>query len=155
MDRPSASNDYQAAHVRLLLSSFRHFVGRDLLADAADDVALAQRLFEADFVLVSHDALPDPVLSYGNAAALRLWETDWESLTAMPSRKTAEPAHRDERARLLRATEEHGFIDDYAGIRISATGRRFRIENAIIWNLVDATGARVGQAAMFKDVEFL
>jgi hypothetical protein len=42
-----------------------------------------------------------------------------------------------------------GFIDDYAGTRISATGRRFRIERAVVWNLIDAAGVRHGQAAMF------
>ena len=42
-----------------------------------------------------------------------------------------------------------GFIDDYAGIRISAKGRRFRIGNAIVWNLIDADGVRRGQAATF------
>ncbi len=156
MERPSPANDFQVAHATLLQDSFRQFVGRDLLPGPSEDPATAAlRLFEAEFVVVSHDTRADPVLSYGNAAALRLWETDWASLTAMPSRLTAEPVHRDERARLLQATEENGFIDNYAGVRISATGRRFRIKNAIIWNLVDRTGARVGQAATFRDVEFL
>ena len=152
MKRPSESNAYQADHARLLLLSFRRFVGRDLIAGGPD---AAERLFRADFVVVSHGTEADPVLNYGNEAALRLWETDWDSLTAMPSRKTAEPMHRDERARLLARAAEHGFIDDYSGVRISVTGRRFRIRNAIIWNLVDARGAPAGQAATFREVEFL
>ncbi len=152
MNRPSAENGYQAGHVRLLLTSFRRFVGRALVEDGPD---AAERLFKADFVVVSHGTEADPILNYGNLAALRLWETDWESLTAMPSRKTAEPIHREARADLLARAAEHGFIDDYTGVRISATGRRFRIRNAIIWNLVDEAGAPAGQAATFRDVERL
>lgn len=40
----------------------------------------ARRLFEAPFVVVSHNAAADPILTYGNRAALPLWETNWESL---------------------------------------------------------------------------
>ena len=83
------------------------------------------------------------------AAALALWEMDLATLTRTPSRLTAEPVHRDERARLLARTARDGFVDDYSGIRISSTGRRFRIEQAIVWNLVDAAGIRRGQAATF------
>jgi len=152
MNRPSPENGYQTAHARLLLSSFRRFVGRALVEDGPD---AAERLLKADFVVVSHGTEADPILNYGNLAALRLWETDWESLTAMPSRKTAEPIHREARADLLARAAEHGFIDDYTGIRISATGRRFRIRNAIIWNLIDEAGAPSGQAATFRAVERL
>lgn len=152
MNRPSPDNGFQAGHVRLLLASFRRFVGRELIEDGPD---AARQLFEADFVVVSHGTEADPILNYGNRAALRLWEADWDGLTAMPSRLTAEPTHREERARLLARAAEHGFIDDYAGVRISATGRRFRIRNAVIWNLVDAAGAPAGQAATFRDVEDL
>ncbi len=50
---------------------------------------------------------------------------------------------------LLLGVQVPGFIDDYAGVRVSATGRRFRIEAATVWNLVDAAGALHGQAAAF------
>ena len=33
------------------------------------------------------------------------------------------------------------FIDDYTGVRISASGRRFRIDKAVVWNLVDQEGS--------------
>jgi len=57
--------------------------------------------------------------------------------------------HRDERQQLLDRTRAQGFVDDYAGIRISATGKRFRIEQAIVWNLLDEAGSYCGQAATF------
>jgi hypothetical protein len=62
---------------------------------------------------------------------------------------------RDERAEFLRRVRENGFIDDYSGIRISRTGRRFRIRQAIVWNVLDDAGAYAGQAATFSSWEFL
>lgn len=73
----------------------------------------------------------------------------------MPSRLTAEPVRRHERAWLLKATQEQGYIDNYSGIRIRATGRRFRIDNAVVWTPVDAEDRRVGQAATFAILTFL
>jgi hypothetical protein len=136
-------------HVQLLLDSFARLLGRELVDRAGSAAAQAERLFDAPFVVVSHGTEADPILNYGNAAALALWEMDWATLTRTPSRLTAEPVHRDERARLLERTFRDGYVDDYAGIRISSTGKRFRIEQAIVWNLVDAAGRHRGQAATF------
>ena len=140
---------FSVEHVLLLLDSFARLLGRELIARDGSATEQATRLFQTPFVVVSHGTEADPVLNYGNAAALALWEMSWGELTRTPSRLTAEPVHRDERARLLARTREHGFVDDYSGIRISKTGRRFRIEQAIVWNLTDATGAYCGQAATF------
>ena len=136
-------------HVQLLLDSFARFLGRELISRQGGAEEQAERLFQAPFVVVSHGTEADPVLNYGNAAALALWEMDLATLTSTPSRLTAEPVHRDERARLLARTARDGFVDDYSGIRISSTGKRFRIEQAIVWNLVDAAGIHRGQAATF------
>ena len=136
-------------HVQLLLDSFARLLGRELIARDGSAASQAERLFHAPFVVVSHGTEADPVLNYGNAAALALWDMTWEELTHTPSRLTAEPVHRDERARLLARTREHGFVDDYSGIRISKTGRRFQIEQAIVWNLTDEAGGHRGQAATF------
>ena len=137
------------AHVQLLLDSFARLVGRELVSREGSAAEQAERLFHAPFVVVSHGTEADPVLNYGNAQAIALWELTWQELTRTPSRLTAEPMHRDERARLLARTREHGFVDDYSGIRISKTGRRFRIEQAIVWNLTGAASEHRGQAATF------
>ena len=144
-----AADPVMVAHAELLLDSFARLLGRELVLREGSPAAQAERLFQAPFVVVSHGTQADPVLDYGNAAALALWEMTWEELTRTPSRLTAEPVHRDERARLLARTREYGFVDDYSGIRISKTGRRFRIERAIVWNLTDAAGEHRGQAATF------
>lgn len=136
-------------HVQLLLDSFSRLLGRELIPRHGSAAAQAERLFMAPFVVVSHDTAADPLLNYGNAAALALWELTPEQLAATPSRLTAEPVHRDERARLLARTRRDGYVDDYAGIRVSRTGRRFRIERAVVWNLADAAGGHRGQAATF------
>lgn len=142
-------------HVQLLLDSFARLLGRELISRQGSAADQAERLFAAPFVVASHGTEVDPVLNYGNAAALALWEMTWEEFTQTPSRLTAEPVHRDERARLLGRTREHGFVDDYSGIRISKTGRRFRIEQAIVWNLTTADGTLMGQAASFDSWVFL
>lgn len=136
-------------HARLLLDSFAKHLGRELIPRDGRPAEQARRLFEAPFVVVSHGIESDPILDYGNAAALALWEMTADELVQTPSRLTAEPMHRDERARLLERTRRDGYVDDYSGVRISRTGKRFRIEQAIVWNLVDAAGSHCGQAATF------
>ena len=154
MDEPWAS-DWAVAHVGTMARSFRHWLGRELLPDETEPQVLAEALFTAPFVLVSHGTQADPVLNYGNRTALTLWGMSWEELTRTPSRLTAEPVAREERARLLAEVTQHGHIANYAGVRIAKSGGRFRIERAIVWNLLDESGAHCGQAAMFDRWEFL
>jgi len=118
-------------------------------------VETARALFHAPFAVVSHDTADDPVFNYANQKALELFEMDWQSITHTPSRLSAETVNREERQRLLAQVSANGFIDDYSGVRISASGRRFRIENATVWNLVDAEGRNAGQAAMFSNWLFV
>lgn len=137
------------ARARLLIESFRRRLGRELVAVTGSDLVVAEALFRAPAVVVAHGSGPDPLLTYANAAALRLWEMSPDTLVRTPSRLTAEPVHRDERARLLDRTSREGFVDDYSGVRISKTGRRFMIERAIVWNVDDESGRLLGQAATF------
>lgn len=148
---PSAANDFLAAHARLLCNSYRHWTGRDLIDPGLDDVAAARALFEAPFAVVSHGAEDDPIFNYGNRKALELFGMAWRDFTRLPSRKSAEPIEREERERLLQRVTEHGFIDNYSGVRIAASGQRFMIRNATVWNLIDDAGHPCGQAAMFAE----
>jgi hypothetical protein len=147
--------DFVAAHTACLAGSLKKWTGRDLLPGVFDPVELAEKVFEAPFVLVSHGTEADPVLNYGNAAALALWEMPWDELTRTPSRLTAEAPNREERAKLLETVTARGFIDDYSGVRISKTGRRFKISRATVWNLLADDNQPCGQAAMFAQWEFL
>jgi hypothetical protein len=138
-------------HTQHLLDSYAWLLGHELLPrdGATEDEACA--LFHAPFVVLSHGTEDDPIFNYGNAAALALWETDVETFTSMPSRLTAEAPRREERARLLARVSRDGYIDDYSGIRISTSGKRFFIERATVWNVFNNEGIRVGQAATFSD----
>lgn len=149
MTLPKLHRDFSIAHSKILLDSYRRLLGRELIARTTDAVNEAERLFAAPFVVLSHGTQSDPILNYGNQIALDLWEMTLEKLLTLPSRLTAEPAKRDARERFLRETAQKGFMTGYRGVRISATGRRFEIENATIWNLHDANGAPAGQAATF------
>ena len=133
-----------------LLDSYRHWLGHELIDRAGDAAAQSERLFEAPFVVVAHGEQADPIFNYGNRLALQLWEMDQATLLVTPSRLTAEPVHRQEREQLLARTARQGFVDDYQGIRISSTGRRFRIQRAIVWNVLDIRGVKVGQAATYS-----
>lgn len=142
-------------HTDCMVRSLRHWTGRELVAGNGSPTEVARAVFAAPFALVSHGTQADPVLDYGNQTALTLWEMSWEELTRTPSRFTAELPNREERARLLSTVTQRGFIDDYSGVRISKSGRRFRIAQATVWNLITECGEPCGQAAMFDRWELL
>lgn len=142
-------------HALCLARSFRKWTGRDLLQGTFSEVELVEKLFNAPFVVVSHGTQSDPILNYGNLAALALWEMSWEEFTHTPSRLTAEAPNRQERAMLLNTVTAKGFMDNYSGVRISKNGRRFEISSAIVWNLISEKGEPCGQAATFSEWKFL
>ena len=141
-------NPETAARIALIGESFARLLGRPLVAADADDPV--QALWQAAPVIVAHGTGDDPRFFFGNAAALARFECEAAAFIGMPSRLSAEPLLRAERQALLDRVRRDGFIDDYAGIRISAKGRRFRIEQAVVWNLIDAAGRNHGQAACFS-----
>lgn len=137
------------ALARLILGSHARVVGRPLAK--IDLPGAAATLASLPTAVVAHGIQDDPVFCYGNHLALELFELDFAAFTALPSRYSAEPLAREERAALLERVSRFGFIDDYAGVRISSSGRRFRIRNATVWNLMDEAGLYRGQAAAFSD----
>lgn len=150
MLEPNQANGYQQAHVQRLVASYHHWTGKQLIDPALSAIEQSRALYNAAFVILSHNTADNPILNYANRAGLALFELTWEELIALPSRQTAEPIHRDERARLLDTVTRQGYIADYRGVRISKTGRRFMIEQATVWNLLDESGAPYGQAATFS-----
>ncbi len=154
-NEPGEFNGYLEHHVKRMLESFRHWTGRYLVEPNLPLAEQARAVFYAPFVVLSHNTAVDPLLNYSNQAGLRLFELSWNELVTLPSRLTAEPVHRVERARLLATVAQRGYIDDYRGVRISKSGRRFLIERATVWNLLDEQGSDYGQAAMFGEWRFL
>jgi hypothetical protein len=140
---------------QILTANFRQLLGKDLIDPVQSPEQLAQNLFHAPLVVVSHGTQADPIFNYGNKTALELWSTSWIDLIKTPSRLTAEPVNRDTRAAMLEQANKLGYIDNYQGIRISSTGQRFVINQAIIWNLSEESGLKCGQAATFADWKWL
>jgi len=141
-------------HVDRLSASFQRVVGRslgDLPADL-DPIERSRRIFHAPFVVVSHGTEADPIFNYANQRAIELWELSWDEFVQLPSRLSAEPIACEARAKILEEVAQRGYISNYEGVRISKTGRRFRILNVLIWNLVDEAGQPYGQAATFQQI---
>jgi hypothetical protein len=145
---PAPANAFLADHVAMLCVSYQRLKGAALIV-VDSDRSLAEALYQAPFVVLSHGTETDPIFNYANLTAQRLFEMTWAQITSMPSRFSAESLSRQERARLLKAVSERGYIDDYRGVRIASSGRRFMIERATVWNLDDTQGRPAGQAATF------
>lgn len=141
-------SDAQRGHIACIADSYEQLTGRPLVEGGGDVVEV---LWSAPLAIVAHGTEADPVFFFGNRTALTLFEMDFGDFTRLPSRLSAEPLLREERAGLLERVTRDGIITDYAGVRISATGKRFRIANAAVWNLTDVHGAPAGQAAAFSD----
>lgn len=145
---PSIANSFAAEQAELLLKSFQRLTGRSLIPDGLIGEQRYKALFDLKYPVLSHNAEGDPKLNYSNAVGMEQFEISWDELIKLPSRYTAEPQIQEERDRLLRAVTENGFIDDYQGVRVSAEGNRFFVEDAIVWNIVDDAGNYFGQAAV-------
>lgn len=139
----------------MLRTSYQQCTGKALIDPAIGDVEAVEVLDLAPFALLSHGAEADPVFNYGNRCALQLFEMSWEELTRLPSRRSAEPILQAERAQLLARVAQHGYIDDYTGVRITSSGKRFLIRHATVWNVLDEAGQPCGQAALLPQWEAL
>ena len=130
----------------LMVESFARVTGGALVPL---DGMVAAALWNLPAPVVAHGTEADPVFFYGNRAALALFEFAAAEFVRLPSRLSAETAGREARAALMARVARDNFVSNYAGVRISATGQRFRIEGTTVWNLIDAGGVLRGQAAMF------
>jgi PAS domain-containing protein len=140
---------YDPDFFNLLAGSFHRLTGNELAPSAIPPEEGARYLYEqAPFGLLAHDTAEDPIFVYGNKAAQQLFGYDWAELTRLPSRLSAEAPDRNDRQRFLERVGRNGFVSDYSGIRVTKTGRRFRIAGACVWQLIDAAGVLHGQAAL-------
>lgn len=126
-----------------ITGSYRTAVGRQMCEPA--------QLYRWPAVVLCHDTSEDPRFVFANLAAQELWERTWEQFIDWPSRLTAPPSERGQRAQALASGE---VVHGYSGVRVSASGRLFRIVDATVWPVHDEQGTRRGQAATFSRVEF-
>jgi MEKHLA domain-containing protein len=142
---------FLARHTSILCASYQHWTGLPLIGVQPGTKNAVDKLFDAAFAVVSHDTQPDPVFNYANWQAQQLFGMDWDEITRLPSRYSAEEMNRIERVRLLQRVAQHGYVEDYCGVRIARDGMRFAIRNATVWNLLDEQGSYCGQAALIRD----
>ncbi|MBM3117064.1 MEKHLA domain-containing protein [Jeongeupia naejangsanensis] len=144
---------HSADFAALLCASHRRLTGHDLVDPALPPSDAARWLYDAaPFCVLAHDTQADPCFIYANLAAQTCFEYDWDEFIGLPSRLSAEAPNRDERDRLLADVARQGYASGYRGLRIAKSGRRFWIEDVTVWNLVDAAGLRLGQAATYRRI---
>ncbi len=131
----------------LLTGSYARLVSESLIPPGKDADWLYR---DAPFAVVAHNTDPDPLFIYANKAAQRCFEYSREEFTSLPSRLSAEAPDRAERQALLDEVALNGFLSGYRGIRVAKSGRRFIIEDGVVWELIDPDGVRHGQAATFR-----
>jgi PAS domain-containing protein len=133
----------------LLVGSYRRLLGQDppFLAPGQTDARWLYR--EASACVLAHNTDPDPHFIYANKAAQRLFEYDWDEFVSLPSRLSAEAPNREARQRLLECVDRDGFATGYSGVRIAKSGRRFRMEDGVLWQLRARDGGLRGVAATF------
>jgi PAS domain-containing protein len=131
----------------LLTGSYARLLGRSLVPAGAG----AKWLYaEAPFPVLAHGVEADPKFIYANKAAQRCFGYSFDEFLALPSRLSAEAGDQAARQALLEQVAQQGFLRGYSGVRIAKSGRRFIIEDGIIWELIDHDGMRRGQAATFS-----
>lgn len=108
--------------------------------------------------LLSHSGTPtstnDPLFTFANTAALNAFGYKNSEFIGMPSKFSAKPDHRDARLKMMVQAKEMGVagvITGYSGERVHKSGKIFKIEDGIIWNLVDNEKI-VGQAALLPRI---
>lgn len=133
----------------LLADSYARLLGQSLVPPDLPVADATEWLYEsAPFAVLAHNTDPDPVFIYGNKAAQRRFGYTWDEITRLPSRLSAEAPNREERQRFLERVQRFGYESGYQGVRITKSGRRFMIEEATLWQLLDANGKRHGQAVV-------
>jgi hypothetical protein len=105
---------------------------------------------DAPFVVLAHGTEADPKFIYANKAAQACFGYSWDEFLSLPSRLSAESPDQAARQKLLEQVARDGFLTGYRGVRVAKSGRRFIIEDGIVWELIDASGTRHGQAATFR-----
>lgn len=136
---------------QIILNSYEKLLNKSLMNREGDEINQAKQLFFLDRIVYSHNTEPDPIYNYSNQKGLELWEMNWQQLTTTPSRMTTQPLLREEREKLLQETINKGFIENYEGVRISRTGKKYLVKDITVWNLTDNEGNFCGQAATFYE----
>ena len=129
----------------LLVSSYRRLVGAPPVFLEGGRHSAKWLYEDASYCVLAHNTDAVPRFIYANKAAQACFEYSWEEFASLPSHLSAEESDRAERQKLLDAVARNGFATGYSGLRIAKSGRRFWIEDGILWQLVDRSGTVRGR----------
>lgn len=140
------------AVLELISANYRRLLSSELGSmSTGEDPGSRRRWLDdaAPFGLLAHDGGTDPRFIYANATAARWFGYNRRTdIVGLPSRLSAGGEAQKDRDDLLQEVTRHGFATGYRGLRRERSGRRFWIEDVTMWNLTDAAGEHVGQAAL-------
>jgi hypothetical protein len=111
----------------------------------------AQELHESTrFAVLSHGNQTDPVYSYVNAAGFLVFRWPEHVYYQLPSRYSApDGTHRAARAHVVDSTvaQDVKFISE--AVRVRYPNETVTLRDAILWNVYNDAGYRVGQTVLF------
>lgn len=138
------------ATLNLLDNAYRYWTGGGLpctLIEPRSRAAWIHR--ESPYGLVFHNNDDDPLFIYGNERALSCFKYSREIFYGMPSRFSASAVDREARQALLKSVTTSGIAWGYNGYRVDRHGHPFMIYDGVVWEVLNDTGKRLGQAALF------
>lgn len=146
------AHDTEDLFMQCLVESYVGESGEPFPLKARQTAEVSTRYDGAPFGLLAHNAAADPLFTFANDTALRAFGYTRDELIGMPSRLSASPGvDLEERTRLFQALQSTGHYSPYCGRRRSKNGSTFWIIDTTIWNVTDATGQRLGQAALIRE----
>lgn len=102
------------------------------------------------FAVLSHGNQTDPIYNYVNAAGFRVFRWPAEDYYRLPSRKSApEGSARQQRARVIDDTVASDITYIQEAVRVRYPNATVTLRDAILWNVYDDAGYRVGQTVLF------
>lgn len=151
--KPSQQNNYLLEHISIILKSYSSHTGKYFIPENFNNIESAKFCFNASFALLSHTNEKEPIFNYANESALKLFEMEWQELVLTPSKKSAEKIQQEDRKKLFEEVSQKG-ITNFTGIRVSKSGKRFFIEDGILFNLYKDKNF-YGQSAFFSKWKYL
>ena len=85
------------AHTKLIIKSYNNLLCEGLLSLTGSPEENAYNLYHSKSVILSHDGAANPLFTYANASAQKLWEISWTEFIGLPSKYSAEEDRREER----------------------------------------------------------
>mmetsp|Transcript_17266 Transcript_17266/g.49473 ORF Transcript_17266/g.49473 Transcript_17266/m.49473 type:complete len:235 (-) Transcript_17266:773-1477(-) len=119
--------------------------------ESAETITTPQQVHESSrFAVLSHGNQTDPIYNYVNTAGFRVFRWPAEVYYRLPSRKSApEGSARQQRAKVIDDTvaEDITYIEE--AVRVRYPNDTVTLRDAILWNVYDDGGYRVGQTVLF------